>query len=119
MGNAFDGLWRSEGRIPGFVAYSQAVAKNDTAAKDKAVGDLLADGKTVGETLNQVNENLPAAAVEEEIKGHATTLIAVIDAQKAKDATAAATGLREAAHHMSNTAKVLAQATVAKFPEKF
>ena len=119
VGTAFDGLWRSEGHIPGFVAYTQAVAKNDTAAKDKAVADLLAYAKTFGETMNQVNENLPAAAVEEEIKGHATTLIAVIDAQKAKDATAAATGLREAAHHMSATAKVLAEATVAKFPEKF
>ena len=116
---AFDGLWRSEGHIPGFVAYTQAVAANNTAAKDKAVADLLAYAKTVGETLNQVNDNLPAATVEEEIKGHATTLIAVIDAQKAKDATAAATGLREAAHHMSATAKVLAEATVAKFPEKF
>jgi len=79
----------------------------------------VAYAKTFGETMNQVNENLPAAAVEEEIKGHATTLIAVIEAQKAKDATASATGLREAAHHMSNTAKVLAEATVAKFPEKF
>jgi hypothetical protein len=119
VGTAFDGLWRSEGHIPGFVAYTQAVAKNDTAAKDRAVASLLAYAKTVGETLNQVNENLPAAAVEEEIKGHASTLLAVIDAQKAKDATAAATGLREAAHHMSNTAKVLAEATVVKFPEKF
>ena len=75
---------------------TQAVAKNDTTAKDKAVADLQAYARTFGETL-----------------------IAVIEAQKAKDATAAATALREAAHHMSATARVLAEATVAKFPEKF
>ncbi|CAN5893854.1 hypothetical protein BH23ACT12_BH23ACT12_21300 [soil metagenome] len=43
----------------------------------------------------------------------------MIDAQKAKDATGAATALREAAHHMADTAKVLAEATIKKFPEKF
>ncbi len=119
VGTAFDGLWRSEGHIPGFVAYTQAVAADDDAAKDEAVADLVAYAKTFGETMNQVNENLPAAAVEEAITGHATTLIAVIDAQKAKDAAGAATALREAAHHMSGTANVLAEATIRKFPEKF
>lgn len=119
VGTAFDGLWRSEGHINAFVGYTQASAKNDTAGKGKAVTDLLAYAKTFGETMNQVNGNLPAAAVEEEIKGHATTLLAVIDAQKAKDPTATATALRAAAKHMDNTAKVLAEATVKEFPEKF
>jgi hypothetical protein len=119
VGTAFDGLWRSEGHIPGFVAYTQAVAKNDNAAKEAAVQSLLGYATTFGETMNQVNENLPAAAVEEEIKGHATTLLAVIDAQKAKDPVKAAASAREAAHHMGNTAKVLAEATVVKFPAKF
>lgn len=119
VGNAFNGLWRSEGHIPAVVAYTQAVAKNDKAGADKAVNDLLAYADTFGKTMNQVNENLPAEAVGEAIKMHATTLKAVIDAQKAKDPAATATTLREAAHHMSDTAKVLAVATVAKFPEKF
>jgi hypothetical protein len=119
VGTAFDGLWRSEGHIPGFVAYTQAAAKGDAAGKARAVESLLGYAKTFGETMNQVNDNLPAAAVEEEIKGHATTLIAVVDAQAAKDPAKAASSTREAAHHMSATAKVLAEATVAKFPEKF
>jgi hypothetical protein len=37
--------------------------------------------------MNSVNSNLPAAAVEDAIKMHVTTLKAVIDAQKAGDAT--------------------------------
>ncbi|HVL51986.1 MAG TPA: hypothetical protein VM754_10855, partial [Actinomycetota bacterium] len=119
VGDAFNGLWRSRDHIDGFVRYTQAVAKDDRRAAEQAVTDLTGYAKSFGETMNQVNENLPAAAVEQEITGHATSLIAVIDAQKANDAAGAATGLREAAHHMSNTAKVLAEATVARFPEKF
>ncbi len=119
VGDAFNGLWRSEGHIPAVVAYTQAVAKNDRAGADKAVSDLLAYADTFGQTMNQVNENLPAEGVADAIKMHATTLKAVIDAQKAKDPAATASTLREAAHHMSDTAKVLAVATVAKFPEKF
>ncbi|MFN2557488.1 MAG: hypothetical protein ABR592_11595 [Nitriliruptorales bacterium] len=116
---AFDGLWRSNGHIPAFVAYTQAVAKNDRAGADKAVNDLMAYAKTFGTTMNQVNSNLPAAAVEEAIVMHATTLKSVVDAQKAKDASKEATDLRTAVHHMSDTAKVLADATLKKFPEKF
>ena len=119
VGKAFDGLWRSEGHIPAVVAYTQALAANDKAKADKAVADLLAYAKTFGTTLNSVNSNLPAAAVEDAIKMHATTLKAVIDAQKAGDATLTATTLRAAVAHMSDTATVLADATVKKFPEKF
>ncbi len=119
VGKAFDGLWRSNGHIPAVVAYTQALAANDKAAADKAVADLLAYATTFGTTLNSVNSNLPAAAVADAIKMHVTTLKSVIDAQKAGDATATATALRAAVSHMSDTAAVLADATVKKFPEKF
>ena len=119
VGNAFDGLWRSNGHIPAFVAYTQAVAKNDKAGADKALADLTAYAKTFGTTMNSVNSNLPADAVTQDIVMHATTLKAVIDAQKAGDSTQAATALREAVQHMSGTAEVLAAATVKKFPDKF
>ncbi|MEY2474932.1 MAG: hypothetical protein QOG87_247 [Actinomycetota bacterium] len=119
VGKAFDGLWRSNGHIPAVVTYTQALAKNDKAGADKAVADLLAYAKTFGTTMNSVNENLPADAVTKAIEMHATTLKAVIDAQKAGDPTKTATLLREAVHHMSGTADVLAEATVKKFPEKF
>ncbi len=119
VGKAFDGLWRSNGHIPGFVAYTKAVAANDKPAADKAVADLLAYATTFGTTMNSVNSNLPAAAVTDAIKMHITTLKAVVDAQKAGDATLTATTLRAAVAHMSDTAAVLADATVKKFPEKF
>jgi hypothetical protein len=119
VGNAFNGLWRSNGHIPAFVAYTQAVAKGDKAAADKAVADLLAYANTFGTTMNSVNSYLPADAVTKDIQMHATTLKAVVDAQKAGDATATATTLREAVKHMSGTADVLAGATVQKFPDKF
>jgi hypothetical protein len=119
VGRAFDGLWRSEGHIPAVVAYTQAIAANNQAGATKAVNDLLAYAKVFGTTLNSVNSNLPAAAVEDAIKMHATTLKAVIDAQKAGDAVATATTLRAAVGHMSDTAAVLADATVKMFPEKF
>lgn len=116
---AFDGLWQSKGHIPAVVAYTQAVAKDDTAGAEKAVNDLLAYAKTFGETMNSVNENLPADVVEQEITMHATTLKAVIDAQKAKDAVKVASALRAAVAHMSMTAKALTGGTVAKFPDEF
>ena len=119
VGKAFDGLWRSQGHIPAFVAYTQAVAGDDRAAADKSVGDLVGYAKTFGTTMHTVNENLPAAAVEEAITMHATTLLGVVDAQKAKDSAKTASELRAAVHHMSGTASVLAGATVKKFPETF
>ena len=119
VGTAFEGLWRSEDHIPQFVAYTQAAAAGDQAGKDAAVARLTAYAKTVGETLNSVNENLPVDAVTEAITMHATTLLAVIDAQAAKDPAAAASLLRAAVHHMSGTADVLAAATVQLLPEKF
>jgi hypothetical protein len=119
VGKAFDGLWRSNGHIPAVVAYTQAIAKDDKAGADKAIADILAYAATFGTTMNSVNENLPAAAVEEGVKMHATTLKAVIDAQKAGNAPAVATSLRMAVSHMNDLADAIAAATVKKFPEKF
>jgi hypothetical protein len=115
---AFDGLWRSENHIPQFVAYTQAAAKGDDAGKQAAVAALTAYAKTFGETLNSVNANLPADAVAQDITMHATTLIAVIDAQKAGTPDVPKL-TRAAVAHMAGTADVLAAATVKKFPAKF
>ncbi len=119
VGTAFDGLWRSEKHIPQFVAYAQAAAKGDEAGKQAAVTDLTSYAKTFGDTLHSVNANLPADAVTQDITMHATTLLAVIDAQQAGDHPTAYRALHEAYAHMDGTAKVLAVATAAKFPEKF
>ena len=115
-GKAFDGLWRSEDHIPAFVAYTQAAAKDDQAGKDAAVKRLTSYAKTFGETMNKVNENLPADVVTESITSHATTLLKVIDAQKAGDQQTVYQSLRGAYHHMDMTAAALAGATAKKFP---
>jgi hypothetical protein len=119
VGTAFDGLWRSENHIPQFVAYTQAEAAGDEAGKQAAIDKLTAYAKTFGDTLHSVNSNLPADAVTQDITMHATTLIAVIDAQKAGDGAAVYKALEAAYTHMNGTAKVLAVATAQKFPEKF
>ncbi|MGH8994324.1 MAG: hypothetical protein ACRDYV_01410 [Acidimicrobiia bacterium] len=119
VGKAFDGLWRSDGHITAVVKYTQAIAKDDTAGADKAVADLLAYATTFGTTMNSVNPNLPAAAVEEGVKMHITTLKAVIDAQKAKDFPTVYTSLRAAYHHMDELGNTLAGATAKQFPDKF
>jgi hypothetical protein len=118
VGTAFDGLWRSENHIPQFVAYTQATATGDTAGQQAAVQKLTAYAKVFGETLNSVNSNLPADAVAQDITMHATTLIAVINAQKAGTPDVPML-TRAAVAHMEGTADVLAAATVKKFPAKF
>jgi len=118
VGTAFDGLWRSEDHIPQFVAYTQATAKGDAAGQQAAVDKLTAYAKTFGDTLNSVNSNLPADAVAQDITMHATTLIAVIDAQKAGTPDVPKL-TRAAVAHMEGTADVLAAATVKKYSDKF
>jgi hypothetical protein len=117
VGTAFEGLWRSEKHIPQFIAYVQATAKKDEAAKAAAVEQLTAYATEFGTTINSVNENLPADVVTGAITMHATTLLAAIDAFGSGDGTGPAK-LRAAAHHMGDTAKALAVGTCAKVPEK-
>jgi hypothetical protein len=119
VGKAFDGLWRSDKHIPQFVAYTQAAGKKDQAGMDAAVTQLKAYAKEFGATINSVNDKLPADVVEAAIVHHATTLLAVINAQAAGDKVKSATELRRAVGHMSDTALALAGGTVAKYPEKF
>ena len=52
--------------------------------------------------MNSVNQNLPTDVVEGAVTMHATTLIPVIDAQKAGDPPNATKLLREAVHHMGH-----------------
>ena len=118
VGTAFDGLWRSEDHIPQFVAYTQATAKGDAAGQKAAVDKLTAYAKTFGDTLHSVNSNLPADAVAQDITMHATTLIAVINAQKAGTPDVPKL-TRAAVAHMEGTADVLAAATVKKYADKF
>lgn len=119
VGSAFDGLWRSNGHIPAFVAYTQAVAKDDSAGANAAKESLEAYAEDFGKTMNSVNDNIDADAFSDGIKEHGSTLIGVIDAQKSGNFSTEYRNLREAYAHMSALATSLADATVRKFPDKF
>jgi plastocyanin len=114
---AFLPLWRSH--IGMVVDYTVGKATNDQAKQDKAVNDLVGYTQDFGAFLSGANENLPKDVVAGLVKDHVLTLKAVIDAQAASNAPQQFTAIRAAGHHMSMIADPLAEATVAKFPDKF
>lgn len=119
VGKAFDGLWRSQGHIPAVVNYTQSIAKNDSAGATAAKASLDAYAEDFGKTMNSVNDNIDASAFADGIKTHISTLLSVIDAQKAGNFSTEYSNLRAAYAHMSVLATSLADATVRKFPDKF
>jgi hypothetical protein len=115
-GAAFLDLWRRH--IEFFVAYTTAVATDDTAGAEQAEADLDGYRTDFGAFIESANPNLPKEAVAEELIPHIETLLAAIDAQAAGDPSQY-DKLREAASHMPHTAQVLADAIVKQFPKKF
>lgn len=113
---AFLELWRKH--IDFFVAYTQAAASGDEDGKAQARADLDDYRTDFGAFLASANPNLTTEAVAEALIPHVESLSAAIDAQAAGD-TAAFDALQEAAAHMPGTAKVLSDAIVAQFPERF
>jgi len=114
---AFLPLWRSH--IGMVVDYTVGKATNDEAKQNKAVNDLIGYTQDLAAFLSGANENLPKDVVAELVKQHVLTLKDVIDAQAAANPPQQFTAIRAAGHHMSMIADPLAEATVAKFPEKF
>jgi plastocyanin len=114
---AFLPLWNSH--INMVVDYVKGLAADDQAMQQKAVNDLVGYTEDFGAFLSGANENLPKDAVAELVKVHALTLKDVIDAQAAGDPVKHFAALRMAAGHMGMIADPLAEATAAKFPDKF
>ncbi len=110
-------LWNSH--IGMVVDYVKGNAAKDQAMQDKAVNDLVGYTQDFGAFLAAANERLPKDVVAELVKTHALTLKEVIDAQAAGDPVKHFAALRMAAGHMGMIADPLAEATAAKFPEKF
>jgi hypothetical protein len=102
-----------------FVDYTTGVATDDQAVKDQAVEDLTTvyvpefSGFLAGAT------GLPEDALADLITEHVLTTAAVVDAQGAGDAAAAAEADREAAMHMRMLGDPLAEAIVAAQPDSF
>jgi hypothetical protein len=112
----FLALWKKH--IAFFLDYGAAAAKNDGAGKTKAVGALKAYAATFAAFLNGQNSLLPKDAVASLFTEHATTVIAVIDAEAAKDYAKADAALAAAYSHMDMIGKALATQIRAQHPEK-
>jgi hypothetical protein len=112
----FFALWKKH--IAFFLNYGAAAAKNDAAGKKTAVDQLTAYAATFGAFLNGQNSLLPKDAVASLFKEHATTVIAVIDAEAAKDYAKADAALVAAYAHMDMIGKALATAIRTQHPEK-
>jgi hypothetical protein len=102
-----------------FVDYTTGVATDDQAVKDKAVEDLTTVYVPEFSAFLAGATGLPEDALAELITEHVLTTAAVVDAQGAGDAAAAADADREAAMHMRMLGDPLADAIVAAQPESF
>lgn len=106
---AFLAAWRAH--VSDFVTYAVGAktgGKKGAAMKKLAVGNLTAYAKSQGVFFEKISGGtLPAKAVEKDLNGHIGSLAAAVDALAAGK-TSAYKKLNDAAHHMSGSAKVLA-----------
>jgi hypothetical protein len=102
-----------------FVDYTTGVATNDQALQDQAVEDLTTVYVPEFSAFLAGATGLPEDALAELITEHVLTTAAVVDAQGAGDAAAAADADRQAAVHMRMLGDPLAEAIVAAQPDSF
>jgi len=113
----FNTIWSAHNGF--FVDYTKGVAANDKAKMDKAVQDLTTVYLPQFADFLAGATGLPNDALSGLIKTHILTTKAIVDAQFAKDFTAAASADRAAGQHMEMIGDPLAKAIVAKVPDKF
>ena len=102
-----------------FVDYTTGVATDDQAVMDKAVEDLTMVYVPEFSAFLAGATGLPEDALAELITEHVLTTAAIVDAQGAGDAQAAADADRTAAQHMRMLGDPLAEAIVSAQPESF
>ncbi|MEP7360501.1 MAG: hypothetical protein ABI744_02870 [Chloroflexota bacterium] len=113
----FNTIWSAHNGF--FVDYTTGVATNDQAKKDTAVMHLTTDYVPQFSQFLATATGLSLDAVTALVTEHVTTTAAIVDAQGAGDAQAAATADRAAAMHMRMIGDPLAQAIVNAMPDKF
>ena len=109
-------LWRAH--IGMFVAYTQGAAKNDAAAKDKAVKDLDGYRRDFDAFLSGANPNLPKGAVEQLLVMHVNGIAKSVDLLAAKDYKSGYANLKTAEDHSIMLADPITAAIVKQFPDK-
>jgi hypothetical protein len=115
--DAFNKIWSAHNGF--FVDYTTGVATKDKAKQDKAVSDLTTIYVPEFAAFLAPATDLPVDALTALITEHVLTTKAIVDAQAAGDAVAAAAADRTAAQHMQMLGDPLATAIVAKLPDKF
>jgi len=105
-GQKFLDLWRAH--IGMFVNYTQAVAKNDDAGKQKALSDLANYGKDFAAFINGANPNIPSDAVVQLLQQHVQELTGALDAYAKKDYATVYKDFDESHNHMFMTGDALA-----------
>ena len=102
-----------------FVDYTTGVATDDQGLIDQAVSDLTEVYVPEFSAFLAGATGLPEDALAELITEHVLTTAAIVDAQGAGDAAAAADADRSAAQHMRMLGDPLAEAIVAAQPDSF
>jgi len=115
--DAFNTIWSAHNGF--FVDYTTGVATKDQAKQDQAVKDLTEQYVPQFSELIAGATGLPLDAVTSLITDHVLQTKAVVDAQAAKDWTAAFTAIRAAYAHMQMIGDALAGAIVGQHPELF
>jgi hypothetical protein len=110
-GSRFQGVW--ERQTSDLSAYADAVAKQDTAAKDKARNALLADAKAFGDWLASASKGkVDAASATAVVKAHVQDLMAQADTYAAKDYNQAYKLERQAYERLFSNGVMLAKPSV-------
>ncbi len=115
--DAFNKIWSAHNGF--FVDYTTGVATKDQAKIDKAVQDLTTVYVPQFAEFLAGATDLPVDALSDLTTEHVLTTKAIVDAQGAGDAAAAAKADRSAAQHMQMIGDPLAKAIVAKLPDMF
>jgi len=115
--DAFNTIWSAHNGF--FVDYTTGVATKDQAKQDKAVSDLTTVYVPQFAAFLAGATGLPEDALTSLITDHVLTTKAVVDAQGAGDAAAAAAADLLAAQHMEMIGDPLAAAIVASQPASF
>jgi hypothetical protein len=110
-GGRFQDVW--EHQTSNLSDYADAVAKQDTAAKDKARTALLADATAFGDWLASASKGkVDAAAATAVVKAHVQDLMAQVDAYAAKDYNQAYKLERQAYERLFSNGVMVAKGSV-------
>jgi hypothetical protein len=116
-GESFARVWAPH--IDQYLVYVEAIASNDTAARDNALAALRAYPAQIADFLAEANPKLSRAGARELLSHHVESLIEVVDRYAAGDAAGSVAAVRAAHNHMFMVSAAVTRAIVAQFPGRY